>query len=127
MSEATTGSAQANARVSTMPKLSPPSDGATSAFVRAKQVGELLLRQEAEDVDPVVGDAQPREQEPDGERIGAADLQAARRFARRISGQARSSTCSPLRGSCRPAKMTVCSRPPGSASSGISTPFGTIS
>src|SRR6188472_1448129 len=32
MSEATTGVAQANARVSTMPKLSPPSEGATSAF-----------------------------------------------------------------------------------------------
>ena len=32
MSDATTGSAQANARVSTMPKLSPPSDGRDSAF-----------------------------------------------------------------------------------------------
>ncbi len=32
MSEATTGSAHANARVRTIPKLSPPSDGAASAF-----------------------------------------------------------------------------------------------
>src|SRR5207248_221818 len=32
MSEATTGVADANARVSTIPKLSPPSDGATSAL-----------------------------------------------------------------------------------------------
>ena len=44
-----------------------------------------------------------------------------------ISGQARSSTCSPLRVSCRPAKVTVCSRPAGSTSAGMSTPFGTIS
>ena len=35
MSEATTGVAHANARVSTIPKLSPPSDGAASAFARA--------------------------------------------------------------------------------------------
>ncbi len=32
---------------------------------------------------------------------------------RRISGQARSSTCSPLRVSCRPANVTVCSRSDG--------------
>ena len=44
-----------------------------------------------------------------------------------ISGQARSSTWSPLRVSCRPAKVTVCSRPPGSAAAGIKTPFGMIS
>ena len=46
---------------------------------------------------------------------------------RRISGQARSRICSPFRGSCRPAKTTRCSRPPGSTPSGMSTPFGTIS
>ena len=32
MSDATTGVAHASARVSTIPKLSPPRDGATSAF-----------------------------------------------------------------------------------------------
>ena len=46
---------------------------------------------------------------------------------RRISGQAPSSTCRPLRGSCRPAKTMRCSRSAGSASGGISTPFGMIS
>ena len=43
------------------------------------------------------------------------------------SGQARSITWRPFRGSCRPAKRMRCSRPPGSASGGIRTPFGTIS
>ena len=38
MSEDTTGVAQANARVSTIPKLSPPSDGATRAFACATPV-----------------------------------------------------------------------------------------
>ena len=75
MSDATTGKAHANARVSTMPKLSPPSDGATSAFVRASRAVSSSCGEEAEDVDPVVGDAQPREEEPDRERVGAADLE----------------------------------------------------
>ena len=51
-------------------------------------------------------DAQPREQEPDRERVGAADLEPRAACARWISGQARSSTCSPFRVSCRPAKVT---------------------
>ena len=59
MSDATTGSAHANARVSTMPKLSSPSDGATSAFVAQQRRRELVLGEEADDVDPVVGDTQP--------------------------------------------------------------------
>ena len=60
MSEATTGVAQANARVSTMPKLSPPSDGAMSALAEASSRGQILLAEEAEHVDAVVGNAQPR-------------------------------------------------------------------
>ena len=73
MSDATTGVAQANARVSTMPKLSPPSDGARSAFVERSRSVRLLLREEADDVDPVVGDTEPGEQQPHGERVGAGD------------------------------------------------------
>ena len=46
---------------------------------------------------------------------------------RLISGHARSRTCSPFRGSWRPAKTTVCSRFPGSAWVGTSTPLGTTS
>ena len=44
-----------------------------------------------------------------------------------ISGQARSRTWRPLRGSCRPANTTRCSRPAGSAPGGMRTPFGTTS
>ena len=60
MSDATTGVAHANARVSTIPKLSPPSDGATSALA-AQQLGrEPLLVDDAEHVDPLVGDSRSR-------------------------------------------------------------------
>ena len=45
----------------------------------------------------------------------------------RISGQARSSTCRPFRGSCLPAKTTRCSRPPAGAAGGTRTPFGMTS
>ena len=71
MSDATTGVAQANARVSTIPKLSPPSEGASERLGRAEEVGERVLREEPDDVDPVVGHAEPGEQEPHGERVGA--------------------------------------------------------
>ena len=111
MSEATTGSAQANARVSTMPKLSCPIEGATSAFAPSSVAGQLVLAQEADDVDAVVGHPQPREEKPDRQRIGARDREP-EPVRRRISGHARNSTCSPLRGSWRPAKTTRCSRPP---------------
>ena len=81
MSEASTGVAQAKARVSTMPKLSPPSDGATSAFVEHRRAVSSVLREEADDVDPLVGDVEAREEEPDGERIGARDDEAGARPA----------------------------------------------
>ena len=41
-----------------------------------------------------------------------------------ICGHARSSTCSPLRGSWRPANVIVCSRPPGSACWGYEDAVG---
>jgi hypothetical protein len=41
-----------------------------------QRVGQLLLAQEAEDVDPVVGDAQAGEQEAHGERVRARDPEA---------------------------------------------------
>ena len=76
MSDATTGVAHANARVSTIPKLSPPSDGASSALVDFQEVRERVLGEEADDLDPVVGDAEPGEQQPYGERVGAGDDEA---------------------------------------------------
>src|SRR5918994_920154 len=126
MSDATTGVAQAKARVRTIPKLSPPSEGATSAFADASSmVRSSWLRK-------------PRTSMPSSEtrsrvsrsRTASGSAPAIRRRApvrRRISGHARKSTCSPFRGSWRPANTSRCSRPPGSTSSGMSTPFGTIS
>ena len=63
-------------RVSTIPKLSPPSDGATSALRPEQLRGEVFLRQEAEYVDPLVRHALAGEEEPDRERIRADDPQA---------------------------------------------------
>ena len=109
-----------------MPKLSPPSEGATSAFVEQRS-----------SVSPSCG-RKPTMSSPSSDtsrrvrrsRTASGSAPATTRRApvrRRISGQARSSTCRPFRGSCRPAKTIVCSRSAGSACSGISTPFGTTS
>ena len=91
---------------------------------RQQLLGQLGLREEAEHVDSLAGHAQAREEEPHRKRIGADQRAAARRSARRTSGQARRSTWRPLRGSCRPTKTIRSSRPAGSASSGTRTPFG---
>ena len=73
MSDATTGSAQANARVSTIPKLSCPIDGATSAFAPSSvAVSSSWLRKPTTSM-PSSGDAQPREQKPHRERVRAGD------------------------------------------------------
>ncbi len=71
MSEATTGVPEANASVSTMPKLSPPSEGAQSRSTRAEEPPLLLLghppdhvhalRVEQERLDLLGGDARDRE------------------------------------------------------------------
>ena len=92
--------------------------------LRAEQrLRQLVLAEEADDVDPVVRDAKAREHESDGERVGAGDRQPQARSPW-ISGHARSSTCRPLRGSCLPAKTIRCSRSPAGADGGTSTPFG---
>ena len=75
MSDATTGIAHAKARVSTMPKLSPPSDGAASAFARSSSSVSSSWRQEAEDVDPSSDTRCRGEQEPHRERVGADEPQ----------------------------------------------------
>ena len=76
MSDATTGTAQAKARVSTMPKLSMPTDGATRSFARSSSSVRRVLAEEAEHVDPVLRHAVAREQEAYGERVGADDAEA---------------------------------------------------
>src|SRR4029079_3354572 len=40
-----------------------------------KQVGERVLREEPEDVDAIVGDAEPGEEQPHRERVGTGDRQ----------------------------------------------------
>ena len=75
MSDATTGVAHAKARVSTIPKLSPPREGATSAFARQQLLREPVLVEEAEHLDAVVGHTQPGHQQPHAERIGADHAQ----------------------------------------------------
>ena len=128
MSEATTGVAQANAAGEHHPEALPPSDGATSAFAAQQLGGQLFLATGTRVC------RSPRRRRARGvsssrTASGSApiDAAAARPCAAGSSGQARSSTCSPLRGSWRPTKTIWCSRSAGSASGGMSTPFGTTS
>ena len=126
MSEATTGVAHANARVSTIPKLSPPSDGATSTLAAVSSSVNASCSRKPSTSIPSSGTRSrvSRSRTASGSAPTMRNLAPVRR---RISGHARSITCRPLRGSCRPAKRMRCSRPPGSASGGTRTPFGTIS
>ena len=127
MSDATTGVAHANARVSTIPKLSPPSDGATSALAASSStVSSSWLRNPSASIPSA--SFSPTRESANRTISGSAPTSRRRAPVRRwISGQARSSTGMPLRESCRPMKTTWFSRPPASASGGISTPFGITS
>ena len=126
MSDATTGSAQAKARVSTIPKLSPPSEGAIRALVRSRSAVSSSCGRKPRMSMP---SSETRSRVSRSLTASGSEPQICSRapVRRRISGQARSSTWRPLRVSCRPAKVTVCSRPAGSVAAGMSTPFGTIS
>ena len=112
MADATTGVAHANARVSTMPKLSPPSEGATSAFADSSSaVRSSWLRKPRISIP-----SSAMRSRASSRRTESGSAPAMRRVApvrRRISGQARRSTGSPLRRSWRPAKTMRCSRSPG--------------
>ena len=126
MSEATTGVAHANARVSTMPKLSPPSDGADQRLRREQLARQLLLRQEAEQVDRrrnrCAGDVQA-----DGERVGADDAQpgAGTRMDVRPGAEQHGQALARLVAADEDER---CGRgSPGSACGGMSTPFGITS
>ena len=125
MSEATTGVAQAKARVIVMPKLSLPRDGATRNFAAASSSVSFA------------SSTKPRMSIPSSEirsrassrRTASGSAPSTRRRSplSRRRGQARSSTGSPFRGSWRPAKTMRSSRFPGSISPGISTPLGITS
>src|SRR6187200_2410432 len=126
MSEATTGVAHANARVSTIPKLSPPSEGASSAFVELRRSVSASCERNPTTSMPASGI--PSRVSSRRTANGSAPATTSRApVRRRSSGQARRRMWRPLRGSCRPAKTTVWSRPVDDASGGMSTPFGTIS
>ena len=126
MSDATTGNAHAKARVSTMPKLSPPIDGAASAFAdNSSSVNSSWLRKPSTSI-PSPDTPSRRWSSPTAS--GSAPISRSRApVAACTVGHARSRTCSPFRGSCRPTNAMRCSRLPGSASGGIKTPFGTTS
>ena len=126
MSDATTGVAQAIARTSTIPKLSPPSDGATSAFAASSSSVNSSCGRKPSTSTPSSG-VRRRVISSRTASGSAPQMRSVAPVRARISGHARSRTCSPLRASCRPAKTTRFSRPAGSACGGISTPFGTIS
>ena len=76
MSDATTGVAQANARVSTMPKLSPPSDGATSAFAERSSAVRSSCERKPRMSIPSSETCVREQQQPNGERVGSGDPQA---------------------------------------------------
>ena len=118
--------AVANASTSTIPKLSPPSAGETNNFDDASSASRSSFG------------TMPSTSMPSSSkciracrrRYWSGSVPISRRRApvrRRISGQTRSSTGSPLRASWRPTKTMRCSRCSGSAWSGMTTPFGTIS
>ena len=126
MSDATTGVAHANARVSTIPKLSCPIDGAASAFARSSSAVRSSCEMKPSTSMPSVGMRCRASRSPTAS--GSAPTSRSRAPVRRwISGHARSSTGMPLRGSCRPMKTIVLSRSSGSAAGGISVPFGITS
>ena len=93
---------------------------------RGEQRGELVLGEEPDDLDPLGCVRSRASSIPTASGSAPAILRVAP-VRRWISGHARRSTCSPLRGSCRPAKTTEWSRRDGSTAGGMRTPFGITS
>ncbi len=89
---------------------------------------ELSVGHDPEDIDPTSSMPESAAAETDRERVGADQAQPGAGLARAISGQARSSTRSPLRCSCRPTNDDVIRADcRGTTASGMRTPFGMIS
>ena len=76
MSDATTGVAQANARREHHAEALTAEGRRDQRLGRGQLLGQGVLRQEAEHVDAVVRDPQPRQQQPHRQRVGAGDPQA---------------------------------------------------
>ena len=123
MSDATAGVAHAKASASTSPKLSPPSAGVTDTFARRSS----CVRTSFVTMPSTSIPASSKRMRACRSRYCMGSVPIRRRrapVAAWMRGQARSSVGNPLRGSCRPMKTTAWSRSAGSASSGVSTPFG---
>ena len=110
----------------TIPKLSRPIEGAMSAFERSNvAVSSSWLR------NPTTSSPSSETRSRVSRRrtaSGSAPATVRRSPVRAwISGQARRSTCRPLRGSCLPAKTTRCSRSPALGLGRTRTPFGITS
>ena len=126
--EPTTGVPDANASVSTMPKLSPPSDGAHEQVGLAEQAPLLLLGHAPGDLD-ALGVEQQRLDLLGS--VAPATVRRASTPAPRSASKARSSTGRPLRSSARPTNSELelarrGARSVAAAPRVRSTPFGTI-
>ena len=109
MSEATTGVFEANASVSTMPKLSPPSDGATSrsAWPSRRHFSSSLTRPATCTPSASISTGSTSSQ------VAPATVRRAGTPALRRASKARSSTGRPLRASARPTNSSSsASEPP---------------
>src|SRR3990172_912951 len=117
MSEHTTGVAQANARVSTMPKLSRPIEGATRTL--AAKSSSVSLSSETLPRTSIAPPESPLRRMRKLTESGSAPITRRRDPVRAVTrGQARRRCSSPLRGSCRPTKTTVPPRFPGAGRGG---------
>jgi hypothetical protein len=124
MSEATTGVPDANASVSTIPKLSPPSEGAHNTSVAP--ISSHFCS----------SDTRPATSTPSGSSssgstsssVAPATVSRASTPAPRSASKARSSTGKPLRSSARPTNRIwswSCGRAGSGRTAERSTPFGT--
>ena len=109
MSEATTGVCDANASVSTIPKLSPPSDGAQSTSARPSRRHFSSSPTRPASVTPSVSSRSGST----SAAAAPATVSRARTPAPRSASKARSSTGSPLRASARPTKRISSASPSG--------------
>ena len=127
MFEATTGVATANASISTIPKLSPPSAGETNSLAARELALAHLVRDDPEHVDPVLVEAQPRVQQPVLERVGADQAQPGAGPAADLRPGAQQHRQALARVVAADEDDVVLAGPSASACSGTTTPFGTIS
>ena len=127
MSEATTGVPAAKASVRTMPKLSPPSEGATSRSAEASAAAFSVSETLPSTVTPCV----PSSMSGSTSSRSAPTTMSSTGTWSRSASKARSSTGSPLRSTAWPTKARRSGAPCGrgadiGSSAGTSTPLGMI-